>query len=93
MKRHRINILEIVSLALVATTVALAACVGPTSQIQFSADQARRESIGQEWIEYVDADPTMQAEDKARRHRTLETWDQQLAAAAAALGLPARGAR
>lgn len=74
-------------LALAACAALSASCLGPRSPVQYEADAARFDAVGLEWIEYVDADQTLDADARARRHRTLKEWDAHLAKVAQSLGI------
>lgn len=50
----------------------LAACNPGAAYVE--ADRLTHEAIAPEHRRYVDADPNLDAEQKARRHRTLDAW-------------------
>lgn len=87
MTMHQIRI------ALCALVITSCGCVGPSSPVQYEADAARYDAIGLEWLSYVDADTTLTAEEKARRHRTMVEWDEHLQAAAKSLGITRESSR
>lgn len=57
-----------------------ASCVGPDATY-IAADRATFEAVAPEYLEYVQADESLDAAAKARRTRTIETWQKRLEAA------------
>lgn len=42
------------------------------------ADALTKDVVAPEWLRYVDADATLTADQKARRHRTAESWEARI---------------
>lgn len=55
-------------------------CAGPSS-LYVQADRATYEAVAPAHAAYVEADPNLSAEQKARRLRTLTSWDDRVKAA------------
>lgn len=62
-----------------AMFLSFCACVAPT-QLDVAADRATYDAIAADYLRYVNADAALSAEDKARRARTVETWNMRIAA-------------
>lgn len=58
-------------LATIASFLFLCSCIGPTP-IDLEADRAFFTAVSAEYVRYVQADPTLDAQQKALRLRTIE---------------------
>lgn len=57
----------------------LAGCAGGPDPAFVVASRATYEAIAPEYAEYVKSDPSLDAEQKARRQRTLDRWLEAIA--------------
>lgn len=57
----------------------LAGCAGGPDPTFVTASRATYEAIAPEYAAYVKADPALDAEQKARRQRTLDRWLEAIA--------------
>lgn len=55
-------------------------CSCGLSEAYVAADRATYNAIAPEYRAYVEADPALSAEQKARRERTIKAWDARLRA-------------
>lgn len=67
-------------LLLLSQSPGCAALANP-SAAYVDADRATHDAVAPEYAAYVHADPTLDEEQKARRDRTLATWDGRIRAA------------
>ena len=83
-QRWRMNLL----FAPVMLLLLLSQCNGcsalrPPAPDYVAADRATYEAVAPEYAAYVHADPALDGDDRARRGRTLATWDARIRAAQA----------
>jgi hypothetical protein len=62
-----------------ALIFAAAGCASQVPADWVAADRATKQAIAPEYEAYVDADATLTAEQKQRRHNTVATWESRLA--------------
>jgi len=58
--------------------LSLSSCA--TNPAETKADRATYQAITPEYLHYVDSDDNLNQAAKARRHRTVETWDARIRA-------------
>ena len=51
----------------------LPSCVGPDPTF-VAASRATHDAVAPEYVHYVDADPALTAEQRARRRETIDRW-------------------
>lgn len=68
------------TLLVILAAMCLVGCRFP-KRLQIEADRATYEAIAPEYREYVKTDESLDAEEKARRYRTLDTWEMRIRAA------------
>lgn len=62
--------------AVLVAALSITACVGgAVQQLDVAAQRAEQAAITVDWLRYVDADPQLGAEQRARRHRTAAAQD------------------
>ena len=61
-------------LALMGITLTATACTPPDAAF-VRAERATFQAVAPEYVGYVRADPALTAEQRARRERTVATWD------------------
>lgn len=59
---------------ILAVLVLLAVSGCKASEQYVKADAATFDAISPEYLKYADADPALDADQKARRHRLVESW-------------------
>ncbi len=60
--------------------VMLSGCTTPKAA-WIKADRSTRETVGREWLSYVEADPKLSSEQKKIRRMKFTTWGRRLAEA------------
>ena len=80
----KLRTLNEIGTALIAMLLILSGC-GCGEKFSVSSDwvaaeRATHDTLAPEYLGYVDADDNLTADDKARRHRTVELWDARIEA-------------
>lgn len=60
--------------------LALAGCATP-DRLYVAADRATYEAVAPSWSAYISVDPSLTAQQRARRLTLIETWRQRIEAA------------